>query len=117
MFRAGLLDFNALNGYRSLKIRAQQWFSRGTNRQSLSAAWFSYRPSTVLLISLLGWAGPLCHAQQAKKRFTVVDEIGLKLFADSTSVEAERLRFSPDGNYFVVDTERSGFSPAHGWRQ
>jgi len=42
-----------------------------------------------------------CHAQQAKKPFTVPDEIGLALF----DWPAEVL-FSPDENYFVVKTER-----------
>ena len=45
-------------------------------------------------------------AQQTKKAFTVADEIGIAHFGDPYYKEAEVLIFSPDGNYFAVDTER-----------
>jgi len=45
-------------------------------------------------------------AQQARTRFTVADEIGIAHFGDPYYGEAEVLLFSPDGNYFAVDTER-----------
>lgn len=57
--------------------------------------------SIVVLVSSLAFGVTRCHAQQAKKPFTVADEIGLALFG----WPAEML-FSPDGNYFVVKTER-----------
>jgi dipeptidyl aminopeptidase/acylaminoacyl peptidase len=57
--------------------------------------------SVVVMVSSLAFAVTRCHAQQAKKPFTVVDEIGLALFGYPAEV-----LFSPDGNYFVVKTER-----------
>jgi len=41
----------------------------------------------------------------AGQRFTLADEIGLTLFGDPNGGSPE-LRFSPDGNYFAVWTER-----------
>jgi len=42
----------------------------------------------------------------AKRRFTVADDIGLSHFGDPDGGEAAPITFSPDGRYFVVDTER-----------
>ncbi len=42
----------------------------------------------------------------AQRRFTVADDIGLAYFGDPYSGQAEAVTFSPDGLYFVVDTER-----------
>ena len=47
----------------------------------------------------------IASAEQTKKPFTVADEIGLALFDDPNGPPGEVL-FSPDGNYFVVKTER-----------
>jgi dipeptidyl aminopeptidase/acylaminoacyl peptidase len=59
---------------------------------------------TVLLLfsSFLAWIVPKCDAQQMKRPFTVSDEIDLTLFGDLERTVA----FSPDGNYFVVYSER-----------
>jgi hypothetical protein len=61
------------------------------------------------LISVFTFLGgihtSIASAQQPKKSFTVADEIGLALFDDPNGVPGEVL-FSPDGNYFVVKTER-----------
>ncbi len=54
---------------------------------------------------LIGTHSPIASAQQAKKPFTVADEIGLTLFDDPSGGRGEVL-FSPDGNYFAVWTER-----------
>ena len=48
----------------------------------------------------------IASAQQGKKPFTVADEVGLAHFGDPYGVQAEAVQFSPDGNYFAVDTER-----------
>jgi hypothetical protein len=56
-------------------------------------------------ISLVGSAPQVVSAQQAKKPFTVTDEIGLTLF-DDLSGGGAKVSFSPDGNYFVVWAER-----------
>jgi dipeptidyl aminopeptidase/acylaminoacyl peptidase len=48
----------------------------------------------------------IAAAQQAKRLFTVADEIGLVHFGDPYMGGAEALRLSPDGNYVAVDTER-----------
>ncbi len=45
-------------------------------------------------------------SQQAKRPFTVVDDVGLARFGDPYTVQAEALQFSPDGKYFAVWTER-----------
>jgi len=47
----------------------------------------------------------VASARQAKKPFTVSDEIGLTLFGDSNGGTPE-VHFSPDGNYVAVWTER-----------
>ncbi|MGA2335016.1 MAG: hypothetical protein ABSG08_06535 [Terriglobales bacterium] len=48
---------------------------------------------------------PLRPTEQAKKPFTVADEIGLTLFGTPNGLPPE-VHFSPDGNYFAVWTER-----------
>src|ERR1700694_118909 len=47
----------------------------------------------------------ISSAQQAKKPFTLADEIGLTLFDDPNEGSADT-NFSPDGNCFAVWTER-----------
>ncbi len=59
----------------------------------------------IVFIALIGVHSPIVSAQQTKRPFTVADEIGLAHFGDPYQVQAEALRFSPDGNYFAVDTE------------
>jgi dipeptidyl aminopeptidase/acylaminoacyl peptidase len=54
---------------------------------------------------LIGVNSSMASAQQAKKPFTVADEIALELFDDPNGGSAEVL-FSPDGKYFAVKTER-----------
>ncbi len=56
-------------------------------------------------IFVSGVESPIAWAQQAKKSFTVADEIGLALFDDPNGRPAEVL-FSPNGIYFIVKTER-----------
>jgi dipeptidyl aminopeptidase/acylaminoacyl peptidase len=60
---------------------------------------------TLVLLSFLACPFPPCEAQQAKKPFTVDDEIGLTLFGIPAGAPPEVL-FSPDGKYFAVWTER-----------
>jgi len=45
-------------------------------------------------------------ALQGKKTLTIADEIGLIHFGDPYTGQAEEVQFSPDGEYFAVDTER-----------
>src|SRR5713226_1333899 len=59
----------------------------------------------VVLTCLGGTGSTIASAQQAKKPFTVADEIGLTLFGNSGGGRPE-VHFSPDGNYFAVWTER-----------
>lgn len=47
----------------------------------------------------------IAATQQAKGPFTVVDDIGFVYFGDLYG-GAAAVEFSPDGNYFAVDTER-----------
>ncbi len=60
----------------------------------------------ILLTCLSGIGSSVAPAQQTKRPFTVVDEIGLAHFGDPYEQRAEAVRFSPDGSYFAVDTER-----------
>lgn len=46
----------------------------------------------------------IASPQQTKRSFTIADDIELRVFAGSWGVD-EELLFSPDGNYFVVETE------------
>jgi len=61
---------------------------------------------TVFVFGFLCLNGAVSTAQQAKKPFTVSDDIGLAEFGDPFMWQAKAVRFSPDGNYFAVDTER-----------
>jgi dipeptidyl aminopeptidase/acylaminoacyl peptidase len=60
--------------------------------------------SIVVLAFLIGIAFPTALAQQRKKPFTVVDEIGLALF-DAPNGGPGEVLFSPDGDYFIVKAE------------
>src|SRR5260370_37149239 len=64
--------------------------------------WFTI----ALIMFLSGDVFPIVSAQQTKKPFTVVDEIGLAHFGAPFTGHAKAVQFSPDGNYFAVDTER-----------
>src|SRR5205807_3845203 len=46
------------------------------------------------------------NAQQAKKPFTVADDIGLTLFHNPNGDSMESVVFSPDGIYFAVYSQR-----------
>ena len=59
----------------------------------------------LILLSSLAWAVTPHGAQETKKTFTVADEIGLTLFGTPKGGPPD-VRFSPNGNYFVVWTER-----------
>jgi len=80
-------------------------FSRVTSHQSPVTS-FLYFASSVILVWWCACAVVPCHAQEAKRRLTVADEIGLTQFNDPDGGPMEAVRFSPDGNYFAVWTER-----------
>lgn len=63
----------------------------------------------LLLAIGLGLASWPCRAE--KRRFTVADDIELVHFGDIYTGKAEPFTFSPDGRYFVVDTERGLLKP------
>jgi len=64
-------------------------------------------PFVVVALLYLSAAGStISSAEQAKRPYTVADDIGLAYFGDQYSGQAEALQFSPDGMYFAVDTER-----------
>jgi dipeptidyl aminopeptidase/acylaminoacyl peptidase len=65
--------------------------------------------SLILSLPLL-ICSPITQAQQAKRPFTVADDIGLTLFEVQGGGSPE-IHFSPDGKYFAVWTERG--SVAH----
>jgi hypothetical protein len=61
------------------------------------------------VFSLLLWiAAALANppSPAAKRPFTVADDITLVHFGDPYTADADPVTFSPDGRYFVVDTER-----------
>src|SRR5947208_14761317 len=51
-------------------------------------------------------AAGIVAAQEAKKPFTVADDIGLTLFHNPNGDSMESVLFSPDGNYFAVYSQR-----------
>src|SRR6266849_10927439 len=72
---------------------------------------FQSNLNVVLLVvmavtSINGSVSEIAAAQQTTRHFTVADEVGLAHFGDPYGADAEALRFSPDGKYFAVDTER-----------
>jgi dipeptidyl aminopeptidase/acylaminoacyl peptidase len=76
-------------------------------RDKSSDTSFSGLAAIPILVSFFAYAVTLCHAQQAKRPFTVVDEIGLIHFGDPYSGGVvDPVQFSPDGNYFAVYSER-----------
>lgn len=62
----------------------------------------SYVASVAMLVLAIGLSTSSCQAEPGKRAFTVADEIGLALF----SGYLENVRFSPNGNYFAVYSER-----------
>ena len=59
----------------------------------------------IVALSLMDITSHIALAQQTKKPFTVADDIALTYFATSDGTRAQA-RFSPDGNYFAVWSER-----------
>jgi dipeptidyl aminopeptidase/acylaminoacyl peptidase len=51
------------------------------------------------------WDPAVAWVQSRKRPFTVADDIRLAVFGGSWGID-EELLFSPDGNYFVVESER-----------
>jgi dipeptidyl aminopeptidase/acylaminoacyl peptidase len=74
---------------------------RSTHSRKTEIIWFL----VVVFIFFSAIHSPIASAQQAKKPFTVADDIALVLFESPNGRLAE-VSFSPDGNYFVVKTER-----------
>ena len=69
----------------------------------------AHSPSMRRLLSLLFVAliwPAICQSRDEKRRFTVADDIGLSHFGDPYTVQVEPITFSPNGEFFVVDTER-----------
>jgi dipeptidyl aminopeptidase/acylaminoacyl peptidase len=62
------------------------------------------RPLRTLCLVLLLLA-PLARGE-ARRRFTLSDDIGLRYFGDPFLGKAEAISFSPDGRYVAVHTER-----------
>jgi dipeptidyl aminopeptidase/acylaminoacyl peptidase len=58
-----------------------------------------------LALCVIDITSQIASAQRAKEAFTVADDIALTYFAPTDGTRAE-VRFSPDGNYFAVWSER-----------
>jgi dipeptidyl aminopeptidase/acylaminoacyl peptidase len=61
---------------------------------------------TVYLLLAVGIGFVSLANSAAKRRFTVADDIAVSYFGDINGGEVAPVTFSPDGRYFVVDTER-----------
>jgi dipeptidyl aminopeptidase/acylaminoacyl peptidase len=66
----------------------------------------------VFTLFLNGLRSPVASVQRTKGSFTVSDEIGLALFDDPKGGPAEVL-LSPNGNYFIVNTEQGRLAINH----
>src|SRR5260221_11137064 len=62
------------------------------------------RTVLLLLAMGLGSVNPPCRG--AQRRFTVSDHIEVAHFGDPYTLKADPVSFSPDGQYFAVDSER-----------
>src|SRR5260370_41732070 len=62
------------------------------------------RRTCQFLILVIGLLTHPCHA--SKRRFTVADDLALSHFGDPYGSEVAPVALSPNGRYFVVDTER-----------
>lgn len=60
----------------------------------------------VVTVFFSGIHSPIASSQQTNRPFTVADDIGVTLFGDQNGGQADAVRFSPDGSYFAVHTER-----------
>jgi len=94
-----LLGLVFLN-YDNLNRRESQVTSQ---RPQLSL--FTYLVLILIVASYFVSTVTPCHAQQAKKPFTVADDIGLVNFAAPFG-GSKPIQVSPDGNYFVVYADR-----------
>jgi len=61
---------------------------------------------TVLFLLVMCIGAGCLHCDAAKRRFTVADDIGVAHFGDPYTEKVAAVTYSPDGRYFVVDTER-----------
>lgn len=59
-----------------------------------------------LLLVMVGMDFVGLTGDAAQQQFTVTDDIGMVKFGDPYTGQADSITFSPDGSYFVVDTER-----------
>jgi dipeptidyl aminopeptidase/acylaminoacyl peptidase len=66
---------------------------------------FIQRRLVSIVVLALGFVVATASAHQAKRPFTIVDEIGLTMFGTADGGPPE-LHFSPDGKYFAVWAER-----------
>ena len=60
----------------------------------------------VCLLLAVGLSSTDALPGDARRHFTVADDIGLSHFGDPYMKDVEPITFSPDGEYFVVDAER-----------
>src|SRR5882672_1690437 len=82
-------------------------FSEEIKRRDMRLEKLKFVP--FLIIGFLGLTGAgfaIASAQQSKRPFTVADDIEVAHFGDPYFEGAAIFRFSPDGSYFAVDTER-----------
>ena len=79
----------------------QRFFGSDASHQLLITSLISI---LILLLSSLTCVVTAVCARQAKRPFTVTDEISLALYGYGE--QQQPVRFSPDGNYFAVSTER-----------
>jgi hypothetical protein len=82
---------------------------RGVSSALTERKWSSCFSRTGRLLCLLlavGVWSTNAFSEDAKRRFTVADDIELSHFGDPYMTGVAPITFSPDGRFFVVDTER-----------
>ncbi|MFZ3333725.1 MAG: hypothetical protein WA197_24010 [Candidatus Acidiferrales bacterium] len=82
---------------------------RGVSSVLIERKWSSYFRTAGQLLCLLlavGVWSTNAFSERAKRRFTVADDIELSHFGDPYTAGVAPITFSPDGRFFVVDTER-----------
>jgi dipeptidyl aminopeptidase/acylaminoacyl peptidase len=89
---------------RSLMDKVRTVFTMPIEPRKPASSLSMRRLLSLLLVALI-WPA-ICHSTHEKRRFTVADDIGLSHFGDPYTVQAEPITFSPNGEFFVVDTER-----------
>lgn len=87
-----------------MTIDATVVFAEGSERTVRRDA--SRAGGLLCLLLLVGTYSTSARTADTQRRFTVADDIELSHFGDPYTAQVEPVTFSPNGRYFIVDTER-----------